>query len=159
MKHKIFDPSLSNKYDVGAKDATIAYFTSIGVDIQANPTPMKQDLVAVKNGNTFYVECEVKGGWNDRPFPFLDIRILERKRKYFGSKTLFVVWNTTFNRFVMFWADHIKHLPVTIVAHSWAPEGEGFTIIPLELTKEVLVHDNYTRRREHGDDNGREETL
>lgn len=139
MKHKTFEHSLFDKYDRPAREASIKLFNKMGYDVRHNEVEIMQDLIASKDGKEFYIECEVKGGWGDRPFPFLDIRILERKRKYFGTKTLYLVWNTTFTRAVMFWASAIEHLPTKVVAHSWAPEGEGFVIIPLELTREVVA--------------------
>jgi hypothetical protein len=86
---------------------------------------------------TYYVECEVKAVWRDGNFPFPNVQLPYRKKKFFNKPTQFFIWNEDCSRAMTFWSHDVKDLEPVEVANKFVASGEKFYQIPMELVQEV----------------------
>lgn len=154
MKHKFatFSPEAFNRADALARETTTKYLEGKGYSVHPHPNMYAQDLVAVKDGKTFLVECEQKSLWKGRRFPFQSVQLPERKKKFFAEKTLFFIWNNEWDSAMVFWSHHIKDLEPVEVPNRRIAKGEYFYQIPLTIARQVYTDDNNPRRREHSNE-------
>ena len=86
--------------------------------------------------HVFNAEVEIKKVWGDLDFPYEDVNLPERKRKYceLDLPTLFCIFNKEGNRVKCVWSDKVLKSDVAEVPnkHVWA--GEYFFKIKLEDT-------------------------
>lgn len=92
---KPFEKDLYDKFDNPAKEALVKILEAKGHEIQSTSESFYADVVSTYNGETYYSEAEVKRAWkSDWPDTWVDIRILERKKrlikKYKGNVTFYV---------------------------------------------------------------------
>ena len=131
---KRFDRSLYEEYDQKAREATMSYLKSTGMDVCEHPDRYAQDLIAFSPLDDFEynVECEVKIVWDGKDFPYDSVQLPQRKHKFFDGKTKFFIWNKNLDTAVTFWDTEISDLIPVEVPNKYISKGEYFYQIPLE---------------------------
>lgn len=104
-KHKAFDKSLFERYDVPARTKIK---TILGEFIIDNPDQYKQDLIINDNECKYkYIELQVCSNWIGETYPFDKVFVYERKCVY-GDDTLFLTLNHDLSRGYVFGAKSLK---------------------------------------------------
>jgi hypothetical protein len=86
-KHSKFNQQLFEKYDIPARDKIKKALGEFVID---NPDPLAQDLVITDPKSKYkYIELQVCCNWVSEKFPYPNVYIYERKKKY-GPDTLFI---------------------------------------------------------------------
>ena len=98
-KIKIFDQELSDRYD---KRARCIVKSKLGPAVKNNPDKYAEDMIVVTNRIPYgYMELQVYGKWTENIFPYDSPFIYERKMK-FCETTLFICFNASYDKLVMF---------------------------------------------------------
>jgi hypothetical protein len=137
---KKFDKKLYNQNDNKARKAGIKFWKSKGYNIQNNPDEFGPDLIAEKDGDSFFVEVEVKHNWNKEQFPFNDLQIPERKKKFatIAQKTYFMVFNSILNRAFICSNKTLLNSPLQNISNKYM-DNENFFKIPVSKLKLVEI--------------------
>ena len=146
MKTKRFSKGLFVKYDKLARQATIDYLKNIGFSAVENEDKYAQDLIVVGEIDTYpekyFVECEVKAVWKGTDFPYPNVQLPYRKKKFFSKPTQFFIWNEGCDRAATFWSHDVKPLTPVEVHNVHIAKGEYFYQIPLDLVTFVQLDNN-----------------
>jgi len=146
MKTKRFSKGLFVKYDKLARQATIDYLKNIGFSAVENEDKYAQDLIVVGEIDTYpekyFVECEVKAVWKGTDFPYPNVQLAYRKKKFFSKPTQFFIWNEGCDRAATFWSHDVKPLTPVEVHNVHIAKGEYFYQIPLDLVTFVQLDNN-----------------
>ena len=141
MTTKKFSKGLFEKYDRMARDATVDYFKKLGFTAVNNKGTYAQDLVIQGETDTYpetyFVECEVKAVWREGTFPFPNVQIPYRKKKFFNKPTQFFIWNESCTRAMTFWSYNVRKLEPVVVENKFVASGEKFYQIPMDMVKEI----------------------
>jgi len=132
---KAFSTTLHGKYDDIARQVTMHCMERKGYKMRENPNIYAQDLIAEKDGNKFYVECEVKTVWKGDAFPYDTVQLPERKKKFFSKPTLFFIWNNDMTTAATFKSETIKDLTPVEVSNKYMASGEMFYQIPMDMIR------------------------
>ena len=136
-QRKRFDRDLFQKYDQLARDVTTKYLQSIGYEVTEHPDRYAQDLIAYGTDNDFCVECEVKLVWEVSEFPYPNVQLPERKKKFFNVPTQFFIWNKPLEHAMTFWSHDVATLDPVEVPNKYVYAGEYFYQVPMEMIKKV----------------------
>lgn len=136
---KKFDKELYDDNDASAKEKAINYFKKIGMNAEHNPDRYGIDLIV---NNKFYCEVEVKHNWKGSTFPFSDLQLSERKRKFAildteESPVVFMVMNKTHTNALVVKAKDVLDSPSREIPNKYEPKGEYFFKIPVNKTKRI----------------------
>ena len=134
---KKFDRSLYQEYDQKARDVTTAYLEHLGYEVKEHPDRYAQDLLAWKDDEEFCVECEVKLVWEGDEFPYPNVQLPERKKKFFHAPTQFFIWNKPLEYAMTFWSHDVATLESVEVPNKYVYSGEYFYQIPMFMVKKV----------------------
>ena len=93
MRTKRFSKADFDRYDKAARVRTQQHLELTGHTVEPHPDRYAQDLIATKDGQSIYVECEVKVVWTGEVFPYETVQLPQRKQKFFAQPTLFYIWN------------------------------------------------------------------
>lgn len=141
MTTKKFSKGLFATYDQMARDATVDYFKKLGFTAVANEDTYAQDLIVVGEIDNYpeqyFVECEVKAIWREGNFPFPNVQLPYRKKKFFNKPTQFFIWNATCTRAMTFWSHDVKVLEPVVVPNKFVASGEKFYQIPIDMVQEI----------------------
>lgn len=139
---KRFDRALYDEYDKKARQVTMAYLKSTGMDACEHPDRYAQDLIAFAPLDDFeyHVECEVKLVWTGKDFPYDSVQLPQRKHKFFDGKTKFFIWNKELDTAVTFWDNEISDLIPVEVPNKYISKGEYFYQIPMERVNIVSAN-------------------
>ena len=135
MAYKKFDKKLFEANDRKARDWTTQFLTSKGFKVREHPNKYAQDLIAVKDGDEWLVECELKHVWNDR---YETLQLPERKKKFCNERTMFFVIISEDESFV-FTNKTVLSSPLVEVRNTHGPTGEKFFQIPVDRCKRVML--------------------
>ena len=131
---KRFDRELFDEYDKNARKWTTQFLESIGMEVREHPNRYAQDLIAKDALEEEYlIECEVKAVWKSHEFPYDNVQLPFRKKKFFTDVTKFFIWNKQGTRAATFWAKDIKELIPVEVKNRYVYSGELFFQVPLDL--------------------------
>jgi len=138
--HKKFDPVCHSKHDP-AKYKAINYFNELGFNAYENPNKHGVDLIVNTTNDYFYCEVEVKNNWTDYIFPFDDVHVLARKKKYFSldKPTCMMMLNQKWNRALILKSNDIIQCPLKEIKNKRVKEGEYFFIVPTNKAKFVNI--------------------
>lgn len=136
---KQFDKQLFEIYDRFAREKTTQYLESIGYDVVPHPNQYAQDLIAYKDHDAWFVECEVKNAWSGKNFPYPSVQLPERKKKFFDHRTQFFIWNKQGEHAMTFWSTDILKLEPVEVYNRFISSGEYFYQIPMDMITKVNV--------------------
>lgn len=137
-QRKRFDRDLYQKYDQRARDITTAYLESLGYEVSEHPDRYAQDLIAFSPDDTeFCVECEVKLVWDTSEFPYPNVQLPERKKKFFNVPTQFFIWNKPMEHAMTFWSYDVATLNPVEVPNKYVYSGEYFYQIPMDMVTKV----------------------
>jgi len=136
-QRKRFDNQLFQKYDQLARDVTTAYLESLGYAVSEHPDRYAQDLIAYTRDNEFCVECEVKLVWEVSEFPYPNVQLPERKKKFFNAPTQFFIWNKPLEHAMTFWSHDVATLQPVEVPNKYVYSGEYFYQIPMDMVTKV----------------------
>lgn len=135
MMHKVFNQAHYNADD-NAKHELIEWLKHREFDAWVNPDQFGIDVLAIKHGEEYDFEVEVKHNWKTKQFPFSKVHWSARKLKFAKpSKT---------NWFVMFSDDRTQALFVSgktmlqgtaVVKHTKFTDAEMFVAVPLSECK------------------------
>ena len=141
MTTKRFSKGLFAKYDKMARDATVDYFKKLGFIAVDNEDRYGQDLIVQGETDTYpetyFVECEVKALWREGNFPFPNVQLPYRKKKFLNKPTQFFIWNEACTRAMTFWSHDVKQLDPVIVENKFVASGEKFYQIPMNMVQEI----------------------
>lgn len=136
-QRKRFDRELFQKYDQLARDVTTAYLESLGYEVDVHPDRYAQDLIATSPAKDFCVECEVKLVWDGEEFPYPNVQLPERKKKFFNVPTQFFIWNKPLQYAMSFWSHDVATLESVEVPNKYVHSGEYFYQIPMDMVTKV----------------------
>lgn len=136
-QRKRFDRELFQKYDQLARDVTTKYLQSIGYEVTEHPDRYAQDLIAYGTYKDFCVECEVKLVWEVSEFPYPNVQLPERKKKFFNVPTQFFIWNKPLEHAMTFWSYDVATLEPVEVPNKYVYAGEYFYQVPMEMVERV----------------------
>jgi len=136
-QRKRFDRELYKKYDQLARDVTTAYLESLGYEVSEHPDRYAQDLIAFTPDSEFCVECEVKLVWETDNFPYPNVQLPERKKKFFNAPTQFFIWNKPMQHAMTFWSHDVATLEPVEVPNKYVYSGEYFYQIPMDMVTKV----------------------
>ena len=136
-QRKRFDRELFQKYDQLARDVTTKYLQSIGYEVTEHPDRYAQDLIAYGTDKDFCVECEVKLVWEVSEFPYPNVQLPERKKKFFNVPTQFFIWNKPLEHAMTFWSHDVATLEPVEVPNKYVYAGEYFYQVPMEMIENV----------------------
>lgn len=103
-KIKIFDQRLADKYDIKPRNIIKE---KLGESIIDNSDKYMEDMVVLTDEIPYgYIELQVYGKWKDEDFPYESPFVYERKMK-FCETTLFICFNSTYDKLIMFSRDNI----------------------------------------------------
>lgn len=136
-QRKRFDRDLFQKYDQLARDVTTKYLQSIGYEVTEHPDRYAQDLIAYGTDKDFCVECEVKLVWEVSEFPYPNVQLPERKKKFFSVPTQFFIWNKPLEHAMTFWSHDVATLEPVEVPNKYVYAGEYFYQVPMEMIQKV----------------------
>jgi hypothetical protein len=136
-QRKRFDRDLFQKYDQLARDVTTKYLQSIGYEVTEHPDRYAQDLIAYSTNKDFCVECEVKLVWEVSEFPYPNVQLPERKKKFFSVPTQFFIWNKPLEHAMTFWSHDVATLEPVEVPNKYVYSGEYFYQVPMEMIQKV----------------------
>ena len=134
---KRFDRELFQEYDQKARDVTTSYLHSLGYEVTEHPDRYAQDLIATSPDIEFCVECEVKLVWDSDEFPYPNVQLPERKKKFFAVPTQFFIWNKPLEYAMTFWSHEVSELEPVEVPNRYVHSGEYFYQIPMDLVTKV----------------------
>jgi len=136
-QRKRFDRELYQKYDQQARDVTTKFLENIGYEVREHPDRYAQDLIAYGKETEFCVECEVKLVWDTEDFPYPNVQLPERKKKFFNVPTQFFIWNKPMEHAMTFWAHDVATLEPVEVPNKYVYSGEYFYQIPMDMVTKV----------------------
>lgn len=136
-QRKRFDRDLFQKYDQLARDVTTKYLQSIGYEVTEHPDRYAQDLIARSEDKDFCVECEVKLVWEVSEFPYPNVQLPERKKKFFHVPTQFFIWNKPLEYAMTFWSYDVATLEPVEVPNKYVYAGEYFYQVPMDMIEKV----------------------
>lgn len=131
-----FNKDAYKAFDNPAKNYVKSVMGGRGWTITEPDNPYIQDLIAEKDGDRFYVECEVKSRWRGE-FPFNDIQLPGRKAKFCNERTLFFIINGDLNDAFCFWNTTVLESPLVEVSNTRHKSGEKFFKIPVSKAFKV----------------------
>lgn len=98
-KIKVFNKDLHDKFDKKARDIIK---NKLGDSVSDNPNIYGEDMLFNdKSLPCKYIELQVYGNWKEKQFPSNLPYVYERKMK-FSDSTLFVCFNASYDRVIMF---------------------------------------------------------
>lgn len=136
---KKFDEKLFNENDVPSRQIAIEYFRRHDKVAVENPNKYAIDLIV---DDQFYCEVEVKKGWKGSYFPFKDLQIPGRKKKFTQSDkpVMFMIMNNEKTHALVALGEDVMNCPTRMVSNKYVPDGELFYVVPFEkLTKIKLL--------------------
>jgi len=136
-QRKRFDRELYQKYDQQARDVTTKFLENIGYEVREHPDRYAQDLIAYGKETEFCVECEVKLVWDTEDFPYPNVQLPERKKKFFNVPTQFFIWNKPMEHAMTFWAHDVATLEPVEVPNKYVYSGEFFYQVPMDMVRKV----------------------
>jgi len=121
---KEFSSSLYSENDSIAKKKTFELFESNGILLYAPDNQFTVDL----QSDEFNVECEIKRLWKGSSFPFDDIQIPERKKKFakLDKPTYFIIWNNDLTNYIIIDTISLLNSPIEEVRNKYVNKGELF---------------------------------
>ena len=128
---KKFDKELFLINDVPSKKIAIEYFNKLNQVAVENPNKYGIDLIV---NEEFYCEVEVKHGWKGSYFPFKDLQISYRKKKFasLDKPVMFMVMNSTKTYALTVNGEDVITSPIKVVPNKYVPEGEQFYVVPFD---------------------------
>lgn len=103
-KIKVFDQRLADRYDVKPRSIIKEKLGELIID---NPDKYGEDMVVLTDEIPYgYIELQVYGKWKEEEFPYESPFVYERKMK-FCETTLFICFNSTYEKLVMFSRDSV----------------------------------------------------
>ena len=136
---KKFDKKLFEANDIFAREKTTKYLNSVGCNVIPHPNQYAQDLIAYKDDDAWFVECEVKNVWSGEGFPYPNVQMPERKKKFFDHPTQFFIWNKEGDHAMTFWSTDISNLEPVEVYNRFISSGEYFYQVPMDMITKVTV--------------------
>lgn len=138
---KKFDKNLYDDNDTIAKEKVIQYFNRIGMKADHNSDRYGIDLIV---NNKFYCEVEVKHNWKSNTFPFPDLQLSERKRKFAILDTdefpvVFMVMNYDHTNALVVKGRDVLSSPSKEIPNKYEPKGEYFFKIPVSNTIRIKL--------------------
>ena len=138
---KRFDKDLYDDNDTSAKEKAIAYFKRIGMKAEHNSDRYGIDLIV---DNKFYCEVEVKHNWKTSRFPFNDLQLSERKRKFAvldndDMPVVMMVMNSLQTDALVVKGRDVIDSPSVEVSNKYIKSGEYFFKIPINKTVKVKL--------------------
>jgi len=133
---KVFDQNLSDKYD---NQSRAIIREKLGDNIIDNPDKYGEDIIVLTDDIPYqYIELQVFGLWNNDKFPYDFPFIYERKMKFRGS-TLFICFNATYDKLIMFSKSAIHPKKYKIKKYSreyihYVPWSKTMTLNTIELS-------------------------
>jgi hypothetical protein len=89
---KPFSSSLYEKND-DAKHLIVSWLNNNGYEAKINPDKYGIDIIANKDRIKYFYEVEVKHNWVGDVFPYDEVHIPSRKRKFAKANSYFVIIN------------------------------------------------------------------
>jgi len=139
---KPFDRKLYAKYDELARKYSRSELIPLGYVVKDNPRKTGVDLIVEKDDEIiFYVECEIKKALEGGKFPYDEVNLPERKKKYVGLKypTLFMIFDPLGEHLICFWDKWIDKCNLEEVHNRYMRQGEYFFKIPLKWTDKNAI--------------------
>jgi hypothetical protein len=126
---KRFSRKLFEQNDRIAKIAGFTYLALSGFasEVKTNKNRYGTDILyKTPEGQERLLEVEVKRVWDGGPFPYDDINILYRKKKYFDDGAEMMLVADDQQSFLLLSAKDILESPVEIVRNAYVYQGEQF---------------------------------
>ena len=105
--YKQFNQAIYDECDDIGKKAVIKLLSSKGMQMSINPDKYGIDLIGIKNANTsgsqiIFYDAEICRAWKSGPFPYANVHVLERKKKFLKyGKVFFVMIRADLKAFVL----------------------------------------------------------
>ena len=139
MSYKPFDQKLFDENDLRARKVVKDFLEKYGYKVY-NGTKYGIDLVVCKDDKIkFYAEVEVKRCWLKDTFPYPDVNVPYRKKKFFESncKQVYILLNNYLTSFLVIKSDVILKSKVESRSNWYSPDGEKFFVVPYN---KILTH-------------------
>lgn len=133
MIRKRFDKRLYDENDKKTKEWAKKILPK-GYEIRENDNKIKVDLIVSKdNVDIFYIEVECKSSWDESKFPYDNLNIPSRKKKYteLDKPTLFIVFNAHGSDYLCLWGSTLIESPLEEVKNRFVSHNEMFYKVPL----------------------------
>jgi Holliday junction resolvase-like predicted endonuclease len=136
---KPFSSSLYEKND-DAKHLIIDWLNNHGYQAKVNPDKYGIDIIANKDKIKYFYEVEVKHNWMGELFPFDEVHIPSRKRKFAKANSYFVIINHE-RTHAMFINGAVALASRLVVKSTIYTSNESFMEIPVSECKFIQLGD------------------
>ena len=136
--YKKFEQDEFDTYDNLARNIMKEFFSRQGYTVTDNSDKYGVDLVV---DDRLYCEVQVKNAWSGKTFPFSDVNIESRKKKYFflDKPTVFCLLNREHTHALFLSAKDVSNSERKEVRNKKIPEGELFYKVPIQKAKIVRI--------------------
>lgn len=133
---KEFSQSLYEQDDSAVLNV-IAWLLDAGWKASVNPDKYGIDVLAVDpTGRPWDIEVEVKHSWRGSRFPFKDVHISARKKKFISSRSIFMMVNDDRSYALAFRGELLRP---GVVKSTRFTDGEEFLSVPLSVCRIVSL--------------------
>ena len=137
LTSKKFDQGLFDADD-NAKLLVVDWLVSRGNRAWVNPDQFGIDVLCENARGSFGVEVEVKHAWSGRLFPFDVVHWAERKRKFCGPDSWFVMLSSDRSQCLVASGIDVGSSPV-VVKQTKFTDQESFMAVPLQKCFRVVL--------------------
>ena len=122
---KPFDQKLHNENDKRARETSKKYIKKLGFTAVDNQDIYGPDLIVE---GLCYVECEIKKYWRTNHYPYEQVRLPFRKKKFaiLDMPIVFYIWNDTCTTAIRIRGSQLCSAEVKEYQNSKVPKGEMF---------------------------------
>jgi hypothetical protein len=146
MVTKKFDYDTFLENDPPSRKVLISFLDDKGVDCYPDPMGIYGiDIKGIIKPNTsgsrvVFYDCEVLSGWKSGEFPWTNIHILGRKKKFVHPNVYFCSFRSDLKAFMLVPAYLCTKERWQMVMNSSVSVGEYMYVIPAELCKFVEIN-------------------
>jgi hypothetical protein len=138
MITKEFDQELYDKYDGPGKAVAKKYIESNfkGLTVELHPDEYDIDLIIMRGDERIaYLEVEKRESWDTHNFPFYDLNVPERKKKFLKKElpVYFISVNNNETALFLGMGEAILKCPLKPNPNPKGPKGERFFKVPLDI--------------------------
>lgn len=132
-KSKKFSQQLCNQHDPQSRRIVKEYLKKQGLIVNDNPNKYGVDLIS--EDGTLQVEIEHRLIWKEKDFPYKDINIPERKKKFFIENSVcYFILSMDYSRIGMIDGKNLRQFlnddTLTESSNKYVREGEYFYKVP-----------------------------
>ena len=138
---KKFEPAHFEQYDAPARQATKDWLAQRGWKIYDSPDPYWVDLIGIKAGMAHHIEVEVKVSWQGHNFPYPNIHIAGRKKKFINGRHIHITFNNDLT-YALVIRDDSWQQATEIIKDTIHSRGETFIEIPTTAAELYKTKEN-----------------